>query len=79
MQRNEPDTRKRAEPASRKTTGGQPQPGDDEAGDEALEKPESTPSFLTARELQAREPAKKDGGGKPEAPQKQPGRRREDD
>jgi hypothetical protein len=34
--------------------------------DEELEKPESVPNFLTARELQAREPAKEQhDGGKP--------------
>ena len=81
MQRNEPerrrDPRKTAERDAGETMDGEPRPRDE--GDESLEKPENVPSFLTARELQAREPAKKVGGEKPQAPAKRPGGKREDD
>jgi hypothetical protein len=80
MQRNESerrrDPRKTAERDASQPMGGQPRPDD---GDEPLEKPENVPSFLTARELQAREPAKSQGGEKPEMPAKQPGQKRGDD
>jgi hypothetical protein len=59
MQRNEPERR-------------QPRPGDEE--DESLEKPASAPSFLTARELQVKVPAKSQDREKP-----QPGQKRGDD
>jgi hypothetical protein len=63
MQRNEPerrrDPRKTAERDASQPMGGQPRPGDDES--ESLQKPENVPSFLTARELQARDPAKNEG------------------
>lgn len=52
MQRNVPERR-------------QPQPVDDKGEDESLQKPESTPNFLTARELQVREPAKNENREKP--------------
>jgi len=58
MQRNEPER-------------GKPRPGDE---DEPLEKPESAPSFLTARELQVKVPAKSQGREKP-----QPGQKRGND
>jgi hypothetical protein len=76
MQRNEPerrhDRRKNAERDADQSVGGQPRPGDEE--DESLQKPESTPSFLTARELQAKEPAKSEHHEK-----RQPGQKRGDD
>jgi hypothetical protein len=76
MQRNEPerrrDARKDVKRDASEPMGGQPQPGDDE--DEALEKPDAAPSFLTARELQAREAGKGEEREKP-----QPGRKRGDD
>jgi len=59
MQRNEPER-------------GKPRPGDEE--DESLEKPERAPSFLTARELQVKVPARGQDRGKP-----QPGQKRGDD
>lgn len=40
--------------------GGQPRAGDE---DDKLDRPEEVPSFLTARELQAREPAKEQHDG----------------
>lgn len=49
------DPRREAEREGAQPQGGQAR-SDDE--DEALEKPDSAPSFLTARELQAPEPAK---------------------
>ena len=52
MQRNEPERRP-------------PQPGEDKDEDESLEKPENTPNFLTARELQVRDPAKQENREKP--------------
>lgn len=59
MQRNpsEPrrDPRHGAERDGAQPMGGQPRAEDDE---DALEEPERVPSFLTARELQARNPAK---------------------
>lgn len=58
MQRREMDrrqeSRREAEREASQPTGGQPQP-DDEADE--LQKPEETPNFLTARELEARVPA----------------------
>lgn len=59
MQRREmdrrQDPRREAERDASQPLGGQPR-ADDE--DDELDKPEETPSFLTAQELQAREPAK---------------------
>ncbi|HET9470657.1 MAG TPA: hypothetical protein VFO24_06095 [Usitatibacter sp.] len=73
MQRNEPerrrDARKDAKRDASEPMGGQPQPGEDEA----IEKPESAPIFLTARELQAREPVKGEGREKPQPGQKRGG------
>lgn len=58
MQRREmdrrQDSRREAEREASQPMGGQPQP-DDEADE--LQKPEETPNFLTARELEARVPA----------------------
>lgn len=59
MQRNGPqrdrNPRGAAERGAAQPMAGQPRADSDE---NELEEPESTPSFLTARELQAREPAK---------------------
>ena len=52
-------------------TRNQPRPEDDEDG---LQKPERTPSFLTAKELQARAPAKAQPVGETEETSK--GKRR---
>ena len=52
MQRNESERRP-------------PQPRDDKDENESLEKPESAPNFLTARELQVRDPAKREPREKP--------------
>jgi hypothetical protein len=71
MERNEPERRreprKTAERDASQPVGGQPMPGDEDA---SLQKPEDTPSFLTARELQARDPAK---GEDPAVPPKRKG------
>ena len=62
MQRNTPerdrDPRRNAERDAAQPMAGQPRSEDD---DESLQKPEDVPSFLTARELQARDPAKGSG------------------
>ena len=72
MQRNETgrrdDRRKSVERDASQPAGGQPRPDDD--GEESPQKPESAPSFLTARELQAREPAREAEREKPEPGQK---------
>ena len=64
MQRREmdrrQDSRREAEREASQPMGGQPQP-DDEADE--LQKPEETPNFLTARELEARQPAKEPQDG----------------
>ena len=69
MQRNEPERRreprKTAERDAGQPVGGQPRPGEEEDEDESLRKPENAPSFLTAQELQAREPAKSADREKP--------------
>lgn len=61
MRRNEthrPEPRRNAERDASQPMGGQPRTDDDE---DALENPGNVPSFLTARELQARDPARKSG------------------
>jgi hypothetical protein len=59
MQRNETERRREprreAERDAAQPLGGQPRSGGDE---DHLQEPDQVPSFLTARELQAREPAK---------------------
>jgi hypothetical protein len=81
MQRNQPerrrDPRKTAERDASQAMGGQPRADDDE--DESLEKPGNTPSFLTARELRARDPAKKEGGENNEGGEKPQGQKRGSD
>jgi hypothetical protein len=80
MQRNQPerrrDPRKTAERDASQAMGGQPRPDDE---DESLEKPGNTPSFLTARELRARDPAKKEGGENNEGGEKPQGQKRGSD
>ena len=75
MQRNEPERRqglrKTAERDASKP--GNPQARPDEEEDEAPEKPENAPSFLTARELQARDPGKNEEREKPQPGQKRGG------
>jgi len=59
MQRNQnpgQNPRRNAERDATQPIAGQPR--DHEEDDEALQDPETVPSFLTARELQAREPSK---------------------
>ena len=63
MQRNQPEPRKNRTNAERDAAqpmAGQPRTDDEE---DELQDPEQVPSFLTARELQARDPARgeKDG------------------
>jgi hypothetical protein len=62
MQRNQAERRvedrRSTERDAAQQLGGQPPSVDD---DDALESPDYVPSFLTARELQAREPAKGEG------------------
>jgi hypothetical protein len=59
MQRNEPERRQNPRHTGEKNAsqaiGGQPRTEDEE---NELQKPEDVPSLLTARELQARDPAK---------------------
>ena len=58
MQRNQnpgQNPRRNAERDAAQPIAGQPRTDEE---DDALENPETVPSFLTARELQAREPAK---------------------
>jgi hypothetical protein len=80
MQRNEPerrrDPRKTAERDASQPMDGQSPPGDDE--DESLQKPDTIPSFLTAQELQVRQPAKSEDREKP-ATERPPGQKRSGD
>ena len=72
MQRNETGRRdgrrKSVEPDASQPAGGRPRPDDEE--EESPQKPESAPNFLTARELQAREPAPDQEREKPQPGQK---------
>ena len=75
MQRNETgrrdDRRKSVERDASQPGGDQPRRDDDE--EESPQKPESAPNFLTARELQARDPAKNEEREKPQPGQKRGG------
>ena len=59
MPRNQPRSQN-AERDAAQPMAGQPRSDDDE---DDLQQPDDVPSFLTARELQARDPAKADGAG----------------
>jgi hypothetical protein len=59
MPRNQPRSQN-AERDAAQPMAGQPRSDDDE---DSLQQPDDVPSFLTARELQARDPEKADGRG----------------